>query len=90
MIDDVNGRFKKDIDLRTESELKNGLNKYSELAEFNFMVGYTISFFTYVFGDNEEFTIIGKGVLKKGLIWNNLIRFTKYVWRRVAYNYWSA
>ena len=41
MLEDVNGLFKKDIDLRTEleSELKNGLKKYSELAEFNFIAG---------------------------------------------------
>jgi hypothetical protein len=39
MIEDVNRLFSADIDLPTEleSELKNGLNKYSELAEFNFI-----------------------------------------------------
>tara|TARA_R110002126_G_scaffold78629_1_gene195615 strand:- start:5138 stop:5665 length:528 start_codon:yes stop_codon:yes gene_type:complete len=67
MLEDVNGQFKKDIDLRTEleSELKNGLNKYSELAEFNFIAGYTISIFPYEFGDYEELEIKGKEMLKK-------------------------
>jgi hypothetical protein len=67
MLEDVNGLFKKDIDLRAElkSELNNGLKKYSELAEFNFIVGYTISIFPYEFGDYEEFEIKGKEMLKK-------------------------
>ncbi|MEO9952986.1 hypothetical protein [Nonlabens sp.] len=67
MLEDVNGKFKKDIDLRTEleSELKNGLNKYLELAEFNFIAGYTISIFPYEFGDYEELEIKGKELLKK-------------------------
>ena len=67
MIEDVNGVFKKDIDLRTEleSELKNGLKKYSELAEFNFIAGYTISIFPYEFGDYEKLEVKGKEMLKK-------------------------
>lgn len=67
MIEDVNGQFKKGIDLRTEleSELKNGLNKYSELAEFNFIAGYMVSIFPYEFGDYEELEIKGKEMLKK-------------------------
>jgi len=67
MLEDVNGRFTEDINLRTEleSELKNGLNKYSELADFNFIAGYTISIFPYEFGEYEEFEIKGKEMLKK-------------------------
>ena len=67
MIEDVNGLFRKDIDLRTEleSELKNGLNKYSELAEFNFIAGYTVSIFPYEFGDYEELDSKGREMLKK-------------------------
>ena len=67
MLEDVNGLFKKDIDLRTELEfeLKNGLKKYSELAEFNFIAGYAISIFPYEFGDYEELEIKGKEMLKK-------------------------
>ena len=67
MLEDVNGLFKKDIDLQTEleSELKNGLKKYSELAEFNFIAGYAISIFPYEFGDYEELEIKGKEMLKK-------------------------
>ena len=67
MIEDVDGLFKKDIDLRTEleSELKIGLKKYSDLAEFNFIAGYAISIFPYEFGDYEELEIKGKEMLKK-------------------------
>jgi len=67
MIEDVSGILKKDIDIRTEleSELKNGLNKYSELSEFNFIAGYAISIFPYEFGDYEELEIKGKEMLKK-------------------------
>jgi hypothetical protein len=67
MIEDVSGFFKMGIDLRTEleSELRNGLNKYSKLAEFNFIAGYAISIFPYEFGDYEELEIKGKEMLKK-------------------------
>lgn len=67
MIEEVSGHFKKDIDLRTEleTELKYGLSKYSELAEFNFIAGYAISIFPYEFGDYEELEIKGKEMLKK-------------------------
>jgi hypothetical protein len=67
MIEDVSGIFKMGIDLRTELEyeLKNGLNKYSKLAEFNFITGYAISIFPYEFGDYEKLEIKGKKMLKK-------------------------
>ena len=67
MIEDVSGFFKMGIDLRTEleSELRNGLNKYWKLAEFNFIAGYAISIFPYEFGDYEELEIKGKEMLKK-------------------------
>jgi hypothetical protein len=67
MIEDVNGLFTKDIDLRTEleSELKNGINKYSDLAEFNFIAGYTICIFPYEFGDYKELETKGFKMLKK-------------------------
>jgi hypothetical protein len=67
MLEDVNGVFRKDIDLRTEleSELKSGLNKYSELAKFNFIAGYAVSIFPYEFGDYEELDTKGKEMLKK-------------------------
>jgi hypothetical protein len=67
MIEDVNGVFRKDVDLRNEleSELKNGLNKYSELAEFNFIAGYAVCIFPYEFGDYEELDSKGREMLKK-------------------------
>ena len=67
MIEDVNGLFRKDIDLRTEleSELKNGLDRYSELAEFNFIAGYAVCIFPYEFGDYEELDSKGREMLKK-------------------------
>lgn len=46
-------------------ELNNGLNKHSELAEFNFITGYTVSIFPYEFGDYEELNIKGSEMLKK-------------------------
>jgi hypothetical protein len=66
MIEDVNGLFRKDIDLRTEleSELNNGLKKYSELAEFNFIAGYAVCIFPYEFGDYEELDTKGRKMLK--------------------------
>jgi len=67
MLEDVNGLFTKEIDINTEleTELKNGLNKYSKLAEFNFIVGYTISIFPYEFGDYEELDKKSREMLKK-------------------------
>ena len=67
MIEDINGVFKIDIDLQTElkSELKKVQKKYSEIAEFNFIAGYTISIFPYEFGDFEKLEIKGKAMLKK-------------------------
>ena len=67
MIEDVSGILSKDIDLRAEleTELKNGMNKYSELADFNFIAGYTISIFPYEFGDYEKLDLIGRKMLKK-------------------------
>ena len=67
MIEDVSGILSKDIDLRAEleTELKNGMRKYSELADFNFIAGYTISIFPYEFGDFEELDVIGRKILKK-------------------------
>jgi len=67
MIENVIGQFTKVIDLRTEleTELKNGLNKYSEFAEFNFIAGYAISIFPYEFGEYEKLDIKGKQMLKK-------------------------
>jgi len=66
MIEDVNGVLTVEIDLRKEleNELKNGLNKYSELAEFNFMAGYAVCIFPYEFGDYEELEIRGREMLK--------------------------
>jgi hypothetical protein len=67
MIEDVNGQFTKVADLRTEleTELKNGLKKYSDLAEFNFIAGYAISIFPYEFGDYEKLEKEGNEMLKK-------------------------
>ena len=67
MIEDVTGVFRKDIDLRAEleSELRNGLKKYSELAEFNFIAGYAVYIFPYEFGDLEELDTEGSKMLKK-------------------------
>jgi hypothetical protein len=67
MLEDVNGQFTKEIDLRNEleSELKNGLNKYSKLADFNFIAGYCVSIFPYEFGDYEKLEVKGKEMLKK-------------------------
>jgi len=67
MLEDGSGLFRKDIDLRTKLgfELEKGLNKHSELAEFNFIAGYTISIFPYEFGEYEELELKGKKMLKK-------------------------
>ncbi|MBL1219201.1 MAG: hypothetical protein D8M59_17115 [Planctomycetes bacterium] len=67
MLEDVNGLFTEDIDLRTEleSELKSGLKNYSDLAEFNFIAGYAVSIFPYEFGDYEELDKKGREMLKK-------------------------
>ncbi len=67
MLEDVNGKFTKDIDLRTEleTELNSGLKKYSDLAEFNFITGYAVSIFPYEFGDYEELDKKGREMLKK-------------------------
>ena len=38
---------------------------FSEKAEFNFIVGYTISIFPYEFGDYEEFEKLGSKLITK-------------------------
>ena len=67
MLEDVNGNFTKGIDLGAElqRELKNGLKKYSDLAEFYFIAGYTVSIFPYEFGDYQKLDEKGRGMLKK-------------------------
>lgn len=67
MIEDVTGIFTVEIDLRKtlEIELKYGLNKFSESAEFNIIVGYAICIFPYEFGDYEELEEKGNEMLKK-------------------------
>ena len=67
MLEVVNGQFTKEIDLRTalESELKNGLTKYSKLADFNFIAGYCVSIFPYEFGDYDSLELKGKEMLKR-------------------------
>ncbi len=67
MIEDFNGIFTKEINLQTEleSQLKNGLNKFSKLAEFNFIAGYAVCIFPSKFGDSEKMDIKGKEMLKK-------------------------
>lgn len=72
MIEDVSGFFKLSIDIQKELELElsNGLNKYSQLAEFNFITGYAISIFPYEFGDYKELEIKGKQMLKKAFEMN--------------------
>jgi hypothetical protein len=67
MLEDVNGVFTEKIDVNSElaNELKSGLKKYSELAEFNFVAGYTISIFPYEFGDYNELKKKGREMLKR-------------------------
>src|SRR5690606_35260924 len=69
MIEDVNGVFTifKDEDLRNElkNELDYGLKKFENIAEFNFLDGYTTSIFTYEYGDYEEMENFGKKLLAK-------------------------
>lgn len=67
MIEDVDGIFTEKLDLNFElqNELKNGFEKYTTLAEFNFIVGYTISIFPYQFGDYEDLSVKGRDMLKK-------------------------
>ena len=66
MLEDVNGQFTENIDLRTEleAELKSGLKNYSDLAEFNFIAGYAVSIFPYEFGDYEELDKKGRKMLR--------------------------
>lgn len=87
MLEDVNGQFTKNIDLRMdlESELKSGLNKYSELAEFNFIAGYTVCIFPYEFGEYEELDKKGREMLKKAtdMVPNNPIYKMAYLGSQV-------
>ncbi|MFC5624991.1 hypothetical protein [Algoriphagus winogradskyi] len=67
MLEDVNGMFTEEIDLRTEleKELKNGMEKYAELADFNFIAGYAISIFPYEFGDYVDMEMKGNEMIEK-------------------------
>ena len=56
MLEVSNKQFTKKIDLNKELEkqLNIGLRKFSNLPEFNFIAGYTISIFPYQFGEYED------------------------------------
>lgn len=67
MLEDVNGQFTIVTDLQTKlkSELNNGLDNYSDLADFNFIAGYVVSIFPYEFGDYEKWESKGNNMLRK-------------------------
>ena len=56
MLEVSNKQFTRKIDLNKELEnqLNIGLRKFSNLSEFNFIAGYTISIFPYQFGEYED------------------------------------
>lgn len=55
-IEDAPSNFQEKIDLNKELKEKfiDGKNNFSELAEFNFITGYTVSIFPYEFGDFDD------------------------------------
>ncbi|GEM_PF-693551 len=67
MIEDVNGNFtiikNENLNIELNKELKLGMEKFKNLAEFNFITGYTISIFPYEFGDYDELEELGQELL---------------------------
>jgi len=47
------------------SMLKEGQQVFAEMADFNFIAGYTISIFPYLFGDYKEMEKIGNEMILK-------------------------
>jgi len=74
MIEDV-GNFTiiEDNKLKVElnKELQFGLRNFKNIAEFNFITGYTIHIFPYEFGDYEEFEELGRKLLIKAFELDN-------------------
>jgi hypothetical protein len=44
-----------------------GNQLFANLAEFNFIAGYTVSIFPYEFGKYEEFEKVGRNMLKRAM-----------------------
>lgn len=69
MIEDVNGFFTtlNNEDLRNElkKELEFGLKNFENIAELNFLAGYTTTIFPYEYGDYDEMEKFGKHLLSK-------------------------
>jgi hypothetical protein len=67
LIEDGSSDFQTRINLRQllSDMLKDGQEKFNELADFNFIAGYTISIFPYEYGDYEDLEKIGIQMLNK-------------------------
>lgn len=68
MLEDLDNDFtileKSNLKKELNIELEFGRKNFVNIAEFNFIAGYTISIFPYEFGDYAEFQNLGKNFLK--------------------------
>lgn len=66
-IEDAPSDFQEKINLRQRLKemFDDGKSKFSELADFNFIVGYTVSIFPYEYGDYDDLEKQGIGMLLK-------------------------
>ncbi|GEP52740.1 hypothetical protein FNO01nite_34120 [Flavobacterium noncentrifugens] len=69
-IEDAPKEFREKIDLNKElvNMLSDGKRNFSELAEFNFIAGYTVTLFPYEFGDFDILEKQGKEMLLKATL----------------------
>ncbi|WP_100610607.1 hypothetical protein [Confluentibacter lentus] len=66
-IEDAPREFNEKINLRElmQKMFEEGKRNFSDLANFNFITGYTVSIFPYEYGDYDDLEIEAKKMLKK-------------------------
>jgi hypothetical protein len=66
-IEDASNEFIEKINLRKlmQNMFDEGKRNFSELADFNFIAGYTVSIFPYEYGDYDDLEIEANQMLKK-------------------------
>lgn len=66
-IEDASNEFNRKVNLRQlmQNMFDEGKRNFSELADFNFIAGYTVSIFPYEYGDYDDLEIEANQMLKK-------------------------
>lgn len=66
-IEDAPDEFQEEIEIRKliQNMYNEGKSKFSELADFNFIAGYTVSIFPYEYGNYDDLELEANKMLKK-------------------------